>query len=471
MELEEAFRNRGRTSGGGGGCSGGGPDRLSALPDCLIHVIMSFMKSRQAVQTCVLSRRWRYLWHSVPCLDIDFDEFKKTPCASGDSFGTGGNGNSGSNDDVSDSDSDSSGSDADDDNKKHKDKDEYKDWEDFEGFAVNMMLSCNIAQLDSFRLRIDVSRAPVFGYRQAAGWLRRAMKYCTPDPVSQRKGLSSGYWRLKRLHLCQVPLDNRFMKHVGSVCHSLEDLELDSCTCEIQSITSNSLKNLVLKDCRWRKLSDITSPTLKTLVIDDGVNGDTCLLVILAPAISNLHLDVFVDDFSGGISINKVSSLAKASIILKGHIYERTASKLCGSQFKLLCSISNAISLELAGVGTTVLGEESRFQEFKNLRNLLLANCDLSDNFRTLVFFLKSSPNLEKLTLQHCMFPKYSKENIKTPILNKTSSSEFRGLDLLCENLKVEIIYEYGYGPHLIQLLLRISVNLSKNNIKLTKVK
>ncbi|CAL4983549.1 unnamed protein product [Urochloa decumbens] len=431
MELEEAFRNRGRTSGGGGGCSAGGPDRLSALPDCLIHVIMSFMKSRQAVQTCVLSRRWRYLWHSVPCLDIDFDEFKKTPCASGDSFGTGGNGNSGSNDDVSDSDSDSSGSDADDDNKKHKDKDEYKDWEDFEGFAVNMMLSCNIAQLDSFRLRIDVSRAPVFGYRQAAGWLRRAMKYCTPDPVSQRKGLSSGYWRLKRLHLCQVPLDNRFMKHVGSVCHSLEDLELDSCTCEIQSITSNSLKNLVLKDCRWRKLSDITSPTLKTLV----------------------------------------SSLAKASIILKGHIYERTASKLCGSQFKLLCSISNAISLELAGVGTTVLGEESRFQEFKNLRNLLLANCDLSDNFRTLVFFLKSSPNLEKLTLQHCMFPKYSKENIKTPILNKTSSSEFRGLDLLCENLKVEIIYEYGYGPHLIQLLLRISVNLSKNNIKLTKVK
>ncbi|CAL4980090.1 unnamed protein product [Urochloa decumbens] len=454
MELEEAFRSRGRTSGGGGGCSAGGPDRLSALPDCLIHVIMSFMKSRQAVQTCVLSRRWRYLWHSVPCLDIGFDEFKKTLCASGDSFGTGGNDNSGFND-----------------NNKHKDKDEYKDWENFEDFAVNMMLSCNIAQLDSFRLRVDGSRAPEFSNRQIAGWLRRAMKYCTLDPVSQRKGLSSGYWRLKRLHLCQVPLDNRFMKHVGSVCHSLEDLELDSCTCEIQSITSNSLKNLVLKDCRWHKLSDITSPTLKTLVIDNGLNGDTCLLAILAPAISNLHLDVFVDDFSGGISINKVSSLAKASIILKGHIYERTASKLCGNQFKLLCSISNAISLVLAGVGTTVLGEESRFQEFKNLRNLLLDNCDLSDNFRTLVFFLKSSSNLEKLTLQHCMFPKYSKEIIKTPIPNKTSSSEFRGLDLLCENLKVEIIYGYGYGPHLIQLLLRISVNLSKNNIKLTRVK
>jgi hypothetical protein len=49
-----------------------------------------------------------------------------------------------------------------------------------------------------------------------------------------------------------------------------------------------------------------------------------------------------------------------------------------------------------------VLGKEPRFQEFKNLRNLLLDNCDLSDNFRTLVFFLRSSPILEKITLRCC---------------------------------------------------------------------
>jgi len=56
------------------------------------------------------------------------------------------------------------------------------------------------------------------------------------------------------------------------------------------------------------------------------------------------------------------------------------------------------------------------------------------------------------------------------PIRNEISSSELRGLDLLCENLKVEIIYKYGYGLHLVQLLMRISVNLLENNIKLTKV-
>ncbi|GJN27556.1 hypothetical protein PR202_gb15586 [Eleusine coracana subsp. coracana] len=51
-------------------------DRLSALPDCIIHHIMSFMKARQVVQTCVLSTRWTNLWRSVLCLDVDEEEFR-----------------------------------------------------------------------------------------------------------------------------------------------------------------------------------------------------------------------------------------------------------------------------------------------------------------------------------------------------------------------------------------------------------
>ncbi|CAN6372809.1 unnamed protein product [Urochloa humidicola] len=126
-----------------------------------------------------------------------------------------------------------------------------------------------------------------------------------------------------------------------------------------------------------------------------------------------------------------------------------------------------------------VLGEEPEVLEFKNLMNLLLDNCDLSNDIHTLVFFLQSSPVLEKLTLQCCKLPRYSDSKKGTPKLNDTSSSELRGLDLLCENLKVEIIYkEYGYvygygydyGSQLLELLLSVSVNLSKNNIKLTQV-
>jgi hypothetical protein len=55
----------------GGACGAAGDDRLSALPDCLLHAIMSFLKARQVVQKSLLSKRLTHLWRSVPCLDLD----------------------------------------------------------------------------------------------------------------------------------------------------------------------------------------------------------------------------------------------------------------------------------------------------------------------------------------------------------------------------------------------------------------
>ncbi|XP_027357276.1 F-box/FBD/LRR-repeat protein At1g78750-like, partial [Abrus precatorius] len=37
-------------------------DRFSELPDCVLLHIMEFMDTKQAVQTCVLSKRWKNLW-------------------------------------------------------------------------------------------------------------------------------------------------------------------------------------------------------------------------------------------------------------------------------------------------------------------------------------------------------------------------------------------------------------------------
>ncbi|OVA14426.1 F-box domain [Macleaya cordata] len=43
-------------------------DRISNLPEVLIHHILSFIDMKYAVQTSVLSRRWRYIWASLPTL-------------------------------------------------------------------------------------------------------------------------------------------------------------------------------------------------------------------------------------------------------------------------------------------------------------------------------------------------------------------------------------------------------------------
>ena len=52
-------------------------DRLSSLPDDLIHKILSFLSLQQAIETSALSSRWRYIWTSMPYLDFSTESFSK----------------------------------------------------------------------------------------------------------------------------------------------------------------------------------------------------------------------------------------------------------------------------------------------------------------------------------------------------------------------------------------------------------
>uniref|UniRef100_A0A0D3HJ97 F-box domain-containing protein n=1 Tax=Oryza barthii TaxID=65489 RepID=A0A0D3HJ97_9ORYZ len=49
---------------------GGGGDHIGALPDALLQHVLSFLQSKEVVRTCVLARRWRHLWKSVPVLRV-----------------------------------------------------------------------------------------------------------------------------------------------------------------------------------------------------------------------------------------------------------------------------------------------------------------------------------------------------------------------------------------------------------------
>lgn len=50
-------------------------DRISCLPDDVLHHILSFTTARQAVQTCALSTRWRHIWQSLRCVNVEVGEF------------------------------------------------------------------------------------------------------------------------------------------------------------------------------------------------------------------------------------------------------------------------------------------------------------------------------------------------------------------------------------------------------------
>ncbi|PWA54197.1 F-box domain, Leucine-rich repeat domain, L domain-like protein [Artemisia annua] len=50
-------------------------DRLSSLPDDLIHKILSFVDTIDAIKTSCLSSRWRFIWTTMPCLNFPNDDF------------------------------------------------------------------------------------------------------------------------------------------------------------------------------------------------------------------------------------------------------------------------------------------------------------------------------------------------------------------------------------------------------------
>jgi len=51
-------------------------DRLSKLPDEIIHRIFSTLDAKDVVQTSILSKRWRYIWISVPVLNFYDSSFE-----------------------------------------------------------------------------------------------------------------------------------------------------------------------------------------------------------------------------------------------------------------------------------------------------------------------------------------------------------------------------------------------------------
>uniref|UniRef100_A0A0D9YZZ9 F-box domain-containing protein n=1 Tax=Oryza glumipatula TaxID=40148 RepID=A0A0D9YZZ9_9ORYZ len=201
-------------------------DRLSSLPDDILHTIMSFLPAWQAVQTCVLSRRWERLWCSMPCLNIDQQEFED--CGR-DREGGG-----------------------------------------FEEFVNNLLMFHSAPIVGYFHVTHN------YDYKVVDRWIRRGIK-CCPAVVEicnssnahmyELPNLGSGARRLKKLHLVVIALVKGFTQHLPSACPVLEDLELDKCCLDHPEITSLSLKNLILIDCTTYcgKVLTITTPALSVL--------------------------------------------------------------------------------------------------------------------------------------------------------------------------------------------------------------
>ncbi|GAU29479.1 hypothetical protein TSUD_65140 [Trifolium subterraneum] len=50
-------------------------DKLSDLPNCIMVHILSFLNTKDAVRTCILSKRWKHIWKYIPTLTLHYSNF------------------------------------------------------------------------------------------------------------------------------------------------------------------------------------------------------------------------------------------------------------------------------------------------------------------------------------------------------------------------------------------------------------
>ncbi|KAK2437083.1 F-box/LRR-repeat protein [Trifolium repens] len=50
-------------------------DKLSNLPNCILVHILSFLNTKDAVRTCILSKRWKHIWKYIPTLTLHYSNF------------------------------------------------------------------------------------------------------------------------------------------------------------------------------------------------------------------------------------------------------------------------------------------------------------------------------------------------------------------------------------------------------------
>ncbi|CAN6180449.1 unnamed protein product [Urochloa humidicola] len=396
----------------------GAVDRLSALPDALLHAILYFLPSPQVVRTCVLSQRWRHLWRSAPCIKINEQDF---------GFNAG----------IS--------------NVPLEER-----WARFDGFATNLLLSLdNTSPLDEFCL---CSR--VYNQCHVDRWIRRGIEYCPAVLgvliVGRDLGFklppmaSSSFCRLKRLRLLNVDLDGQFADLL-SACPVMEDLELGSCNFSgdfSQGITSFTLKKLALTYCK---------------------NNTSHPLVITAPSLSDLELSYGC--YQAGIILSKMDSLVEAMIEITENLTLPQSTR-CG----ILGSLVNVTSLELSGFEAKVIlnSKSDTFPVFYNIRILclnicFLDECELSDKLEALGCFLQKAPRLEELILLDSMFSSSSDSEWETGRKNITLRHQDRKT-FQCNKLKlIKVIYDHDHDHRLIELVWILGRSLPDVNIELTK--
>ncbi|XP_052133990.1 uncharacterized protein LOC127752620 [Oryza glaberrima] len=374
---------------------------LSDLPDDLIRRIMSFLYARQAVRTCVLSRRWRHLWRSLTRINADFCEFK------GDTRTWVG------------------------------------DKARFEKFLNALLLRRDpVLLVDKFWLRCPSCSFGVYSL-DANLWISHVLQLQAPVLDVRAVGISrlnqavftSQY--LRRLALSSVVLSKGFFNQLEIGCPELECLFLRDCHIHDHHISSQTLKILTIN------ISDFS-------FVD---KNDCC---ISTPSVTALTLF----GPQGRVpSLQDMASLVSASVYLANDFSNfGTAVDV----HRLLTSLSGVkyLALDFDGVNEGQITNENNMQwcpVFIDLVSLTLGSWCLESNFYGLIVFLQNSLKLEKLTLK---LNKVHTRRIVGELKEKSFTCErLKVVEVICigDDPLVNCVEEFFFNSGMTSLQIRIN--------------
>ncbi|PWA50396.1 F-box domain, FBD domain, Leucine-rich repeat domain, L domain-like protein [Artemisia annua] len=356
-----------------------GFDFISNMPDVVLLLILQGLSTtEEIVRTSILSTRWRYLWTSIPFIDLDVSRGPKNPT-----------------------------------------KPQKKRFKEF----VSRVLENQTLDLNSFRLRCLNYYMPVTIWR----WVNTAV-------MRKAKRIDLMFFT-KENHVIKWP-------HCLVTCDSLESLRLDLYPhsflvfpdgmsfpalrfLELNNIIAKLdmverftkicplLEELCLIDCfiTYHKLGEILSITcskLKTLRIHQ-LNNDFYGL-----GIANLGLKVSCPDlellecvgieFKDHFILENVNSLKKAVILPQRRFIRNEISKLGDTILKVLVGISHVESLSLNF--SIILFMDAAHglirdfpASFPNLKKLEITTTICDYTLNVIIRIIRCSPILESLHL------------------------------------------------------------------------